>query len=877
MIEEPVVDAASSWPIPVQAAPELACGVRLWVTGGRRRVTVIAKATFELVHGGDVRLAPPERLRVGDHQADGLADRSVEGASDLAPYLPRAEVLFRGSACSTVPVTGVAARLAVVSAARALVDKTIHVFGERQWAASGAATEPVPFERMPVTWERTTRGPAGFELNPVGMALAPGAPLPNVVDPTDPTQPAGLGPIATSWLERRRLLRGLDPAIVERAEPELPDTFAWSYFHAAPADQRCGFLEGSEWIVLEGLTPSQPRLETRLGEVRATARVVGLPDTDVIDVALRADTLAIDGDRERCTLVWRGNFELPPGLEPARLCIYVGLDRAAQPVVWPDAASTANERAAREALAPAAPGVDAVPVADPAAIVDSIPLDGTMSSHDRRSPLHADSRERVPTIDLIELGPRLPSAAAQQTVVPESETAIRVAPHWIEPSTTTTGGWSGASPGALSLTGTGGVPSEGVSTVQRPNEVLRALAAQPLARPCPVPEPPRLAPAELDQRMLRTTIRGIGMRSLDAPPPTQPRTAALERVLEQEIATRHMPIPVALLDQARRDDAPAAEPDALARTAVVEPAEPPDDDLAPETHAGSAPSVAGHPRLPTLEIDLAETRAELVRRLAQGASLAGTDLSDLQLDGFDFSGRDLAGARLDRANLRGASLARATLDGASLEGTTLEDAMLDEASLVGANLVGARLARASLRGAALTDANLTTADLRDAALDGAHGERVVLSRARLDRASLRGARLDGADLSEAFLVQSSLEGASLLEVRATELNASLASFARTALEGASFVGAALEGASFERAFARGASFARAALDGADLSNAALDGANFERAGLEGARLTSARAVGARFDHAAMAGADLRGTVLEGASLVGADVRNATTR
>jgi uncharacterized protein YjbI with pentapeptide repeats len=875
-----VVDVASSWPFPVQATPELACGVRLWVTGGRRRVTVIAKATFELVHGGEARLTAPERLRVGDRHADGLADRSVEGASDLAPYLPRAEVLFRGSACSTVPVTGVAARLAVVSAARALVDKTIHVFGERVWAASGAATDPVPFERMPVTWERTSRGPSGFELNPVGMALAPGAPLPNIVDPTDPTQPAGLGPIASSWLERRRLLRGLDPAVVERAEPELPDTFAWSYFHAAPADQRCGFLEGSEWIVLEGLTPSQPRLETRLGEVRASARVVGLPDADVTDVALRADTLAIDGDRERCTLVWRGNFELPAGVEPSQLFVFVGLDRAARPVVWPDAASTASERATRATLGPAWPTSahdDAASRADRASLPDSNSLDGTMSSNDRLSPFHEESRERVPTIDLIELGSRLPSAKAQATVVPESETAIRVAPHWLESTATSGGDGLHASPGAASVTDRGGVASEGVSTLQRPNEELRALAGHPLARPRPVPEPPRVAPAELDQRMLRTTIRGIGMRSLDAPPPTQPRPAALERVLEQEVATRHVPIPAALLEQARRDDTAPAVPDALARTAIVAPAEPLEDELAPETHAGAAPSVAGHPRLPTLEIDLAETRAELVRRLAHGESLAGTDLSDLQLDGFDFSGRNLAGARLDRANLRGASLARATLDGASLEGASLEDAALDEASLVGANLVGARLSRALLRGAALTDANLTTADLRDAALDGAHGERVVLSRARLDRASLRGVRFDGADLSEAFLVQASLEGASLLEVRATEINAARTSFARTALEGASFVGAALEGASFERAFARGANFARAALDGADLSNAALEGANFERAGLEGARLTSARAVGARFDHAAMAGADLRGTVLEGASLVGADVRNATTR
>ncbi|HMP60519.1 MAG TPA: DUF2169 domain-containing protein, partial [Gemmatales bacterium] len=134
--------------------------------------------------------------------------------------------------------------------------------------------------------------------------------MPNIVDPSDPDAPAGFGPIPAAWPTRRRLLRGLDPSRVDGFEPDLPDPFAWSYFHAAPTDQRCSFFEGREWVVLDGLHPEHARLESYLPGARAQARLYELDATGHRELSLNADTLWIDGDRGVVCVCWRGNHEV---------------------------------------------------------------------------------------------------------------------------------------------------------------------------------------------------------------------------------------------------------------------------------------------------------------------------------------------------------------------------------------------------------------------------------------------------------------------------------------------------------------------------------------------------------------------------------------
>jgi hypothetical protein len=95
--------------------------------------------------------------------------------------------------------------------------------------------------------------------------------------------------------------------------PEFPDDFDWSYFHAAPADQRLPSLMGNEWIVLEGVHPEMTRLSSRLPSLRPIATIFGTNPDDLEQtrtLQLRLDMLHIDAETLRCHVVARGVLQL---------------------------------------------------------------------------------------------------------------------------------------------------------------------------------------------------------------------------------------------------------------------------------------------------------------------------------------------------------------------------------------------------------------------------------------------------------------------------------------------------------------------------------------------------------------------------------------
>lgn len=320
------------------ATQDVACGARLWRTAGQLRVTLACKATFAMVEGGPMRVVAPAPIVVTDEHAGADTARSVLVASDLVPYRPRGEVVFAGHAHAPngSPCASLTARLAVIGQ-RPYVDKSIHVFGERVVLGEGQLSAPVPFTRMPIVYDRSIQHP---DENPSGMPSATGAPAPNLVDPQDAASPTGFGPIAASWPVRRRMLRQLDPAVVETNVPEIPDAFAWSYFQAAPPDQRCPFFEGNEWLVLDGLHPDRAHFETQLPAVRAAARLYqpnggeALGDAPYREFPLTADTLFVDGDRGLVCLVWRGNLDIDQA-QLATMQVLAGLEVGGRGVPWP--------------------------------------------------------------------------------------------------------------------------------------------------------------------------------------------------------------------------------------------------------------------------------------------------------------------------------------------------------------------------------------------------------------------------------------------------------------------------------------------------------------------------------------------------------------
>jgi uncharacterized protein YjbI with pentapeptide repeats len=329
-----VAPVPSAWPVEVVALTPISCGSVLWRTGGGLRLTVIVKATFGLVHEGAARLIAPVELTRKDRHHDKLPSRSLEAPHDLAPYLARAGVVLTGHAHAPAgrPVPAMSVRL-MVSRGQPVLDRTVHVFGDRKVADPW---HPQPFQRMPLVYERAFGG-VGVDENPVGVG-ADGAALPNLVDPSDPRKPAAFGAIPRFWPARKRLADAGRRRLLEQPIPEIGGDFPWAYLQAAPPEQQVELLGGDEWITVDGMHPSLPRLQTRLSGARAFIHVHAFGPAGAgpaAELALAADTLLIDMDQQRCSVVWRGITPVASEAALATLRIFAAVALPGHPVGWP--------------------------------------------------------------------------------------------------------------------------------------------------------------------------------------------------------------------------------------------------------------------------------------------------------------------------------------------------------------------------------------------------------------------------------------------------------------------------------------------------------------------------------------------------------------
>lgn len=387
---------------------------------GRVHVAVIVKATFAFAADAAMPRAEPQPIHRGEVPY-GPGARSVARSSDLVPYLSQADVLFTGHAHAppSGPVRALRVRLAVLDGEQAIIDKELQV------------QAPFSFSRLPLVYEWAYGGPTVPE-NPVGTGAAAGSAPPNVIDPAHPERPAGFGPVSRDWPARAALLKGTPPGVIEAEIPEIPEGFDWSYFQAAPPDQRVAHLRGDEWIVLEGLHPTLSSLRTRLPGARARAAVHGLSAFGVEEgrsIDLVADTLHIDGDEQRCTLVWRGSFPVPSmeALAAMRITTEVRAGEAlgaSPPTMLLSELSPPEAPAVRDLpRAPAGAGGtillgDAPP---PTIVLDEVraPLPGTLSLSEEEGRPRAAALPFNPSESAWIAG-GVPTAMAEPTAVPES-------------------------------------------------------------------------------------------------------------------------------------------------------------------------------------------------------------------------------------------------------------------------------------------------------------------------------------------------------------------------------------------------------------------------------------------------------------------------
>ncbi len=258
------------------------------------------------------------------------------------PAKPQPEVTLVGSAFAPrgEPVRTLVVRLRVGS-----VDKTIEVYVPRTVMGDGSIREGVPWKQMPLLYERAAGGPHTW--NPLGVGpdqkdrhgrrSLPNLQRPGLgVNPTDPIEPIGFGPLSPRWSIRRERLGIRETSWSDEGWSERPlgTGFDASFFQTAPADQLLDALGADAAITLENLHPDHPLLTTRLAIVRPRVRIER-PGASPFDLELVPDTIAIDTNRSIATLTWRANVALEEEHAPGR--IVIGVDEPGMPVRWPAA------------------------------------------------------------------------------------------------------------------------------------------------------------------------------------------------------------------------------------------------------------------------------------------------------------------------------------------------------------------------------------------------------------------------------------------------------------------------------------------------------------------------------------------------------------
>lgn len=301
---------------------------------GRELLVVVVKGTYSIPK--DSREPTLAELQAPLVDADAFTGEPGYSAplyeSDYAPVKPRCDVMLNGSAYAP---GGRPVERVTVSLRAGQVRKQFDVVGNRSWRSELglAVTHPQPFAAVPISYDNAFGGvdnlhpdPSQHDAylpNPVGKGFFPkskpdqieGKPLPNTEEPGRPiTNPAGsyrsmsLGPIGRNWAPRPKYAGTYDQNWIDNVFPFLPNDFQDLYYQCAPEDQQCEYLRGGEEVVLHNLTPGgYVSFKLPTVEVPVTFYLKSYEERGVVAVC---DTLMIEPDLERFTMVWRASLPL---------------------------------------------------------------------------------------------------------------------------------------------------------------------------------------------------------------------------------------------------------------------------------------------------------------------------------------------------------------------------------------------------------------------------------------------------------------------------------------------------------------------------------------------------------------------------------------
>ncbi len=308
---------------------------------GRSCLVIVAKATYNLP---DAQQPQP---KLADEQIAPFETDSYTGEpglsaplyeNDFATFKPRCDVILHGSAYSQQPVTERQIGIKVGN-----LEKLFKVIGARHFdkvtrdnALQLSTTKP--FTKQKISYDTAYGGSEAtgqvdengeplfetFAANPVGIGYSPTCPHQDLIgkllsqseELTEPVasrkskmyKPQSFGPIARNWYPRYQLAGTYDKNWLDNIKPFLPEDFDEAYYQCAPPDQQVPYLRGGEVIALYGLTP-EDKTSFYLPKNEVPMQAI-LTNGERYNLSPVIDTLIIEPDEKRFTLVWRSRIAL---------------------------------------------------------------------------------------------------------------------------------------------------------------------------------------------------------------------------------------------------------------------------------------------------------------------------------------------------------------------------------------------------------------------------------------------------------------------------------------------------------------------------------------------------------------------------------------
>lgn len=299
---------------------------------GAEHYLLVIKGTFDISHECDLlTLADEQRpLVYADKYYGDPATTSIKEAYDFAFSKPKTDIVVVG--CAYAPRGSDVTSLNVDLVIGKVVNKTIRVVGNRVWERGlivrNRPTEPKPFKRMPLVYERAFGGVDTSHTkskrhkfhreNLVGVGLHAntdpkvivGTPLPNLESPSkhiarwgQTTETACLAFVSPSWAPRSNHAGTYDLSWLDSVYPLLPHDFDDFFYQSAPADQVVSHLNREEKVHLTNMNPDGP--------IRFTIPRIDLPVVFMFKnggdqhFEPQLDTVVIWAEERKVSMTWR--------------------------------------------------------------------------------------------------------------------------------------------------------------------------------------------------------------------------------------------------------------------------------------------------------------------------------------------------------------------------------------------------------------------------------------------------------------------------------------------------------------------------------------------------------------------------------------------